>query len=60
MKARTRKLLSITGAVVVSFGATTAAATGNLMAEPDPPPAKKDTADAGTPVKKEAPKKEKK
>mgnify|MGYP001252277391 CR=1 FL=1 len=52
-KTRARKLLSITGAVVISFGATAATATGNLMAPEDPPPPKTDTPDAGTPVKKD-------
>ena len=50
-KAKTRKLLSVTGAVVITLGATSAMATGNLMARPPRdknPPAK--TVDAGTPT----------
>lgn len=46
-----RKLLSITGAVVICVTGGAAAATGNLMAPPpkDPPP-KTGSADAGTTV----------
>lgn len=45
-----RKLLSISGAVVITLAGGAAAATGNLMAPPpkDPPPKVK-PADAGTP-----------
>lgn len=46
---KSRKLLSITGAVVITLTGGAAAATGNLMAprpKPNPPV---DTVDAGTP-----------
>jgi hypothetical protein len=43
---KARKLLSITGAVAITLGATAAAATGNLMAPP--PKEREPAADAGT------------
>ena len=57
---RGRKLLAISGAVLLTFAGGSAAATGNLMAQPpkEPKPAVKDagSADAGTPLQKtEAP-----
>jgi hypothetical protein len=54
MKPKTRKLLSVTGAVLISMGATTAAATGNLRPAPEKPKPTS-TADAGTPAPKEKP-----
>ena len=57
MKPKTRKLLSVTGAVVFTLGATATAATGNLMARPprDPNPPAKKSPDAGTPAPDEKP-----
>ena len=60
MKKSSRKLLSISGATLLVFGATSAAATGNLMAQPPKEKPAKDTADAGTPAPKETPKKDEK
>ena len=43
-----RKLLSVTGAIVISLAGGAAAATGNLMAPPDTRPKRDKVADAGT------------
>ena len=43
-----RKLLSISGAVVISLAGGAAAATGNLMAPPQKHPPVEKVADAGT------------
>ncbi|MBS1150127.1 MAG: hypothetical protein H6Q89_1825 [Myxococcaceae bacterium] len=45
---KARKLLSITGAVAISFVGGAAAATGNLMPPPRQPPPVDKVADAGT------------
>ena len=45
---KSRKLLAITGAAVITLTGGAAAATGNLMAPPPKDPPKTETVDAGT------------